>query len=101
MLAGEGATGLPRHDNKTIRIYLYEVKRSAECRGLRRRKKKQKKKSKKNIYIDGRQDAAVVTNRSGLVALKCHLTHGKGKKMKKEWKIEEKNEKKNKLKEIF
>lgn len=91
MLAGEGATGLPRHDNKTIRIYLYEVKRSAECRGLRRRKKKkQKKKSKKNIYIDGLQDAAVVTNRSGLVALKCHLTHGKGKKMKKEWKIEEK-----------
>lgn len=90
MLAGEGATGLPRHDNKTIRIYLYEVKRSAECRGLRRRKKKTEKKSKKNIYIDGLQDAAVVTNRSGLVALKCHLTHGKGKKMKKEWKIEEK-----------
>lgn len=55
-----------------------------------KKKKNRKKKSKKNIYIDGLQDAAVVTNRSGLVALKCHLTHGKGKKMKKEWKIEEK-----------
>lgn len=101
MLAGEGATGLPRHDNKTIRIYLYEVKRSAECRGLRRRKKKQKKNLKKKYIYRWPSGCCCSYQQVWSGRSKMSFDSWEGQKNEKRMENRRKNEKKNKLKEIF